>query len=136
MVSRSAACACGNLQHTCEGNPVRVLICHCTACQKRSGSPYGVGAYYPEGQVTISGTSSLFERTSDADRWLKMHFCPDCGSSVFWQIELRPGIIAVAVGMFADPDFPAPIAGVWGQHRWPWVQMPGDIVVHDTGLPT
>jgi hypothetical protein len=134
MASRSAACACGKLHVTCEGEPARVLICHCTACQKRTGSPYGVGAYYPEDQVAIAGTSRLFERTSDAGRWFKNYFCPDCGSTVYWQLELRPGMIAVAVGMFADPEFPAPIASVWGRHRWSWVPTPGGVVVHEAGL--
>ena len=103
MVSRIASCSCGQLKVTCEGDPVRVSICCCGACQKRTGSVYGVAAYFPQAQITsIAGQEKTFLRTSDAGRWLRARFCPECGSTVYWEAEFRPGIIGVAIGALAD----------------------------------
>ena len=48
----------------------------------------------------------------------------DCGSTVFWEPERRPGDLAIAVGAFADPGFPAPEKVVFDHRRHPWVQGP------------
>jgi hypothetical protein len=48
------------------------------------------------------------------------NFCPECGGTVFWEAEQRPELIAVAVGMFADPDFEMPCNSVWEKRQHPW----------------
>jgi hypothetical protein len=49
-----------------------------------------------------------FARSSDDGKAVAFRFCPVCGSTVYWEAERRPDLIAVAVGAFADPGFPAP----------------------------
>ena len=44
---------------------------------------------------------------------LTVHFCPTCGSTVYWEGEGFPGYVAVAIGNFADPNFPGPTIAVW-----------------------
>lgn len=58
--------------------------------------------------------------------YVTLHFCPRCGSTVFWEAARKPEMIAVAVGAFADPEFPAPAKQVYSQHRHPWVTVPVD----------
>jgi hypothetical protein len=53
-------------------------------------------------------------------------FCPTCGSTIYFENEASPGIVAVAIGNFADPNFPAPIISVWEKTRHPWVSLPPD----------
>jgi hypothetical protein len=121
MAIRSAACNCGQLSLTCEGEPVRISMCHCLACQRRTGSVFGTQAWFPSEQITsIAGRSTQFDRAADNGNALSFHFCPVCGSTVYWQAEGFPGLIAVAVGAFADPAFPAPKYSVWKrrQHHW------------------
>jgi len=81
-----------------------------------------VVAYYPAKQVlNIEGTSKVFTRRSDAGRDVRLHFCPECGSTVFWEADFRPDHLGVAVGNFVDPSFPKPTFAVWAQHRWRWL---------------
>jgi hypothetical protein len=128
MLERTAACACGQLRITCKGEPVRVSICSCTACQRRTGSAYSVNVYFQQSSVeAVVGTFKTFTRTSDAGRWLNMHFCPVCGTTVFWEAEFAAAMVGTAVGAFADPSFPAPTAAVWTQDKMPWVAVPEDI---------
>ncbi len=59
MTSRIASCSCGQLRATCQGEPVRISICHCLECQKRTGSVFAVQARYPRESVTIVGRVAL-----------------------------------------------------------------------------
>ena len=53
-----------------------------------------------------------------------VHFCPICGSIVYWEGGAFPGYVAVAIGSFADPNFPAPMIGVWEESRPAWFFLP------------
>ncbi|QGX98043.1 GFA family protein [Roseovarius faecimaris] len=119
---RHAACACGALGLSCRGTPALVSLCHCTQCQKRSGGPFGIAAFYPAEAVEIAGQSTRFTRESDHGHPVDFHFCPVCGSTVFWYPRRKPGMIAVATGAFADPAFPAPTQEVFTEHRHLWVR--------------
>jgi hypothetical protein len=119
---RQASCACGQLKLACEGGPVRISMCHCLACQKRTGSAFGVQARFPRERVKIEGRASQFNRGNS----LTFNFCPICGSTVYWQQSTQPDLIAVAVGAFADPHFPAPRHSVYERRRHPWVSVPAE----------
>ena len=121
MTERVATCACGQLRIACRGGPLKVSLCHCLDCQKRTGSTYGIAAFFPRERVRAEGRASRYERSSDSGHAVAFHFCPDCGSTVFWEPERKPEAIAVAVGSFADPSFPAPTQSVWNERRHPWV---------------
>lgn len=123
-MARLATCACGQLRARCAGEPRKVSLCHCLACQRRTGSTYGIAAFFPRDAVQVDGASRSYERPSDSGFPVRFHFCPDCGSTVFWEPQRMPDAVAVAVGAFADPGFPAPSQAVYGQHRHPWVRDP------------
>ena len=122
-MDREAACCCGALRVTCRDAPSSVSACHCGACQRRTGSVVGLAAFFPEDAVTIAGASKSFTRGSDAGSGVTFHFCPDRGSTVYWRPERKPGIVAVAVGAFADPEFPAPQQAVFEALRPPWLTI-------------
>jgi len=130
MTERHAACSCGQLQLTATGEPVRISICHCLACQRRTGSAFGVQARFPAEHVRTEGRSSDFQRVSDAGETRTFHFCPECGATVFYEDPTTPDVIAVPVGAFADPTFPTPRVSVWEERRHPWVQLP-DGITHE-----
>ncbi len=84
MQGREAACSCGQLRVTTEGDPVRISMCHCLACQRRTGSAFGMQARWPEDRVNVTGRYTEYVRISDADEERTFRFCPDCGATVFW----------------------------------------------------
>jgi hypothetical protein len=126
-MSKTASCSCGQLRVICEGAPLRVSLCHCLECQKRTGSLFGVAARFPPERATVEGRSTEYRRNSDDGNWVTFHFCPVCGSSVWWELEIQPGVVAVAVGAFADPDFPMPVRSVYENRRHRWLELPGNI---------
>ena len=128
---RRASCRCGQLTATCTGEPVRVSVCHCLDCQKRSGSAFAVQARWPVEQVAIKGRSKEWTNTADSGNAITFHFCPECGSTVHYRIDGKfDGLIAIAVGAFADPQFPAPKFSVWEERKHDWVEIVGDEVDH------
>jgi hypothetical protein len=122
--ARRAACSCGQLSLSVEGDPIRISMCHCLACQRRTGSAFGVQARFPRDKVTIEGRSTQYVRTGDSGGQATFHFCPACGSTVYYEIAQLEGTIAVPVGAFADPSFPEPRVSVYEARRHAWVAIP------------
>ncbi len=130
MTTRQATCSCGQLRVTCEGEPVRVSMCHCFACQKRTGSVFGVQARFASEGVRVEGNAAEYVRNGDSGGRVTLRFCATCGSTVCWELDGLPGFIAVAVGAFADPEFPAPKIAVYEARRHPWGEMAALDVEH------
>lgn len=139
-MERSAACACGRLRVRVDGEPSRVVACCCDFCQRRSGGVYPVGAWFDHDQVVeIAGDRSIYngleiEGVGGAfGQGTSYHFCPTCGATVYWTYDTIPDSIpeefaapmartlVVAVGCFADPDFPAPTEHLGEEHRPHWL---------------
>ena len=123
-MQRTAQCQCGALRAIADGEPDFVNVCHCQACQRRTGAVMHSGAYYKKTQVRPEGENKIYARTTESGRTLRFHFCPNCGSSVYWEAELRPEHYGIAVGAFADPNFPMPTYSVWEKTIHPWIVLP------------
>jgi hypothetical protein len=122
-MNRIAHCCCRSLRAETLAEPAFVAACHCTECQRRTGAPFGVGAYFYKEHVRAAGPSKIYVRDGQEGRKVRFHFCPDCGTTVYWDLDVRPDLIGVALGAFADPSFPRPTISVWEQTRHPWVEF-------------
>jgi hypothetical protein len=98
-----------------------VGACHCTECQRRTGAPFGVSTYFRKEQVRTEGPSKVYGRGSASGQKVEFHFCPACGSTMFWYAEAVPDLIGIAFGAFADSSMPRPTFSVWETTRHPWV---------------
>jgi hypothetical protein len=129
MAQREAACHCGQLRLEVAGEPFAVSICHCLACQRRTGSAFGMQAAFKADQVHVVGRFRDYLRVSDeADRKEHVfHFCAECGSQVFYTEPTEPDLIVVSTGAFADPSFPPPTESGYDSRRHPWVGLPASI---------
>jgi hypothetical protein len=131
VTTHTASCRCGQLRATVTGDPVRVSVCHCLNCKKRTGSAFAVQARWPQEQVTIEGRSDTFELVADSGNRATFHFCPDCGSDVHYDINGKfDGQIAIPLGAFDDPYFLTPAFSVWEERKHDWVVISGENVEH------
>lgn len=128
--TRVATCMCRKLKVTAQGEPVRISVCHCLECQLRTGSVFGAQARFPTQSVQVDGKYNTHIRHVDdedgCDRIL-YHFCPSCGSTVFYVIESNPSVTGIPIGAFADPSFPAPKFSVYEARKHSWVEIPGNV---------
>jgi hypothetical protein len=133
MAGREAVCSCGQLRVTADGDPIRISMCHCLACQRRTGSAFGIQARFTAEQVRVVGRYSDYITFSDeADRAERaFHFCPDCGATVFYTEPSAPDLVAVPVGAFADPTFPPPTRSIYESRKHPWLGLPAAMDHHD-----
>ena len=127
MAERTASCSCKKLIARTTEEPIRVSVCHCLACQLRTGSVFGVQARFRREAVSISGDSKQFVREADEGGKTTFAFCPHCGATVFYTGEGMEDFIAIPVGAFVDPTFPSPSFSVYEDRMHPWVAMPQDI---------
>jgi hypothetical protein len=126
MPEREGTCLCGQLRVKVTGEPFSVSICNCRACKRRTGSAFGMQAGFRADQVRIDGRYRDYSQISDeADRKEHiLHFCPECGSQVFYTEPTEPDLVVVAVGAFADPSFPTPTESGYDSRRHPWIELP------------
>ncbi len=131
MTTRTASCRCDQLRATATGEPLRVSVCHCLACKKRSGSAFAVQARWPAEAVVIEGRSKTWVSIADSGNRISFHFCPECGSDVHYEIEGKfDGLVAIPLGAFDDPWFARPGFSVWEERKHPWVEITGNEVEH------
>ena len=126
-VQRTATCSCGALRLVTTGEPVRVGVCHCLACQRRSGSAFAYQARFSREAVSTTGEAREYVRMSDEGERRVFFFCPDCGVTLWYGCDSEPDVIAVPVGTFADPQFPPPMRSTWEERRHAWVVLPDDV---------
>ncbi len=142
MATRTSQCNCGQLSVSYDGpDPARISLCQCRECQRRTGSVFSVQARLPKEHLTIEGRSTTWAfpvtgaepaafRSCDSGG-ASYHFCPDCGSTVYWDIDAAPDVLGVAVGGFTDPAFPPPMIAGFEAYGAEWAMnvsalpMPG-----------
>ena len=130
-MTRTASCRCGQLKATVTGDPVRVSVCHCLNCKKRSGSAFAAQARWPEDRFAIEGKSNSWVIVADSGNEAAFHFCPTCGSDVYYVINGKfDGLVAIPVGAFDDPYFLRPQYSVWEERKHDWVEITGDDIEH------
>lgn len=122
-----AQCRCGALKLNLKEPPKLNVACHCLSCQRRTGSLFGIGAFYAVDTVEISGAATEFVQIGDSGRKVRSYFCPTCGSTVYWKPDALPSMIGVAVGTLAAPDFPAPVLSIFEQSKHHWVRFDGEM---------
>jgi hypothetical protein len=130
MADYRAACCCGRLTVRCSEEPLRISICHCHQCQRRTGSAFSVNLRFADKAVTVAGPSQAFVRRGDSGKNLTFHFCPSCGSTLWWTLEAVPGVVAVAGGSFITSQVPPPRVSVYESCMAPWVRLPDSVTEH------
>jgi hypothetical protein len=129
-----ARCQCGDLTAEISEDAYRLVVaCHCLDCQRRSGSPFGLIAYFPGSSVAIDGPASEFERPTDEGNRLTNGFCPRCGSTLYVRTSKHAMMVGITVGSFADASFPPPVRSVYEQSRHAWIDLPQDLPRHARG---
>jgi len=76
--------------------------------------------------VSLSGESFRYVRVGDEGSRVTFHFCPRCGSTVYYEPEGMEEYVVIPVGAFADPGFPPPGVSVYEVRMHGWVVPPPD----------
>src|SRR6185437_12361055 len=119
-------CHCGSLRYRAKGKPKRVTACHCTFCQRRTGGALSVHVWYDKGNVEIEGGAiGLYQHRSDeSGRWLALHFCQKCATTIMLTIERMPDVYLVTGGTLDDPQSINIDVHTWLRSSPRWMALP------------
>lgn len=127
-------CLCGAVRFTTRGAPMSVSVCHCTYCQRRTGSGFSIPVYFSDDQIKFNGGKlATYEHVSDeSGRWLRSEFCPVCGTTVAWTSQRRPGAHGISGGTYDDPNWLHVERHVWTRSRQKAVAIPEGVEQYET----
>jgi hypothetical protein len=121
MQERSGGCLCGAVRYTLTGAPRAIAVCHCTHCQKQSGSVFSLNLVMREGDYRQSGETRVFVDRGDSGHPVHRHFCGQCGSPLFATIAAAPGKIIVKGGTLDSLEGLQPQTEIYTDHAVAWL---------------
>jgi len=124
MAPYSGGCGCGAIRYTVTSEPLISYLCHCTECQRRTSSAFGLNMQVPtENLVIEKGTPTERIRTADSGNELALNFCNQCGAPLFSRSLAREHIRVIYAGTLDDPSWVPVKLNIWADSALPWVQM-------------
>ena len=115
-------CQCGAVAYQIDQTPLQLNICHCTDCQKQSGSAFGMSLVIkPESFRLIKGRLQEFQVNTDSGREKTCAFCPGCGVRIFNRSQ---ALMSVKAGTLDDTSWLAPDGHYWTRSKQGWTTLP------------
>jgi len=111
-------CLCGDDRYRVRGQPLEAIVCHCTFCQRRTGTAFGVELFFPAENIEFTGgVPKTFEHRNESGRWLRLDFCGHCGTTIGMTAERRPGQrVLMEARLTTAPGTPS--TGTFGPKKW------------------
>jgi len=135
MPKYEGSCLCGAIKYSCASEPVFSAVCHCSACQKATGSAFAVVVGFKKDDFTVSGdTLTTYRHSGDSGTISTRRFCSQCGSGIFAENPLRPGMVTVRGGTLNDRSALKPSAQVYWRDHQKWVEDIGNLPRHETTI--
>ncbi|MDH3701760.1 MAG: GFA family protein [Alphaproteobacteria bacterium] len=124
----TGGCQCGAIRYEVTGAAKQLLACHCSDCQKQSGSAFGMTMVVDEADFRlVQGTVKKFTARTDAGRSKTGVFCPECGSRLYHELEARKGMVSIKAGTLDDTSGLNPTVHLWTDSKQPWVTIPDGV---------
>ena len=129
---RTGGCLCGAVQYDFDAAPIAAVHCHCSDCQKATGSGFATVFGLPETQLNLRGDTHLgsFSLTAVSGQQVTRQFCRECGSPLFTLAENNPGFIWIKAGSLDDPHWLQPTDSCWTQSAVPWAPADAQLIHH------
>ncbi|HEX2543955.1 MAG TPA: GFA family protein [Ramlibacter sp.] len=126
-------CLCGGVRYTVQGRPLRTMVCHCTFCQRFTGSSFYAESIFAREQVEITGLPmrTYDHRSDGSGKLVHLHSCPTCATTVSLTFERSPQIRAISRGTFDDPNWVAIEAHIFTRSAQQGVVLPAGVPCHE-----
>jgi hypothetical protein len=130
-------CSCGAVRYRLAGPPMFVHCCHCTDCQRQTGSAFVINALIETDRVAVlSGVPKPVSMPTDSGRPHDIYRCPDCMVAV-WSDYGRRGVLRfVRVGTLDEPAALSPDVHIYTRSKLAWVRLPEGVPAFDAYYDT
>ena len=122
MPNITGGCLCGRVRYTITAEPIGAALCHCRDCQRYTGSGFEPFVRVPTSALQLQGELKSYTAPGGSGHALIRRFCPNCGSGVINEAQVRPGVTVVLAGTFDDPTAFVPTFEQFCADSPPWVQ--------------
>ncbi len=117
----TGGCLCGAIRYTVAAPISELRACHCTNCQRASGSAGSVNAMLKSADFRLTqGKPKRYTAVADSGRTLYRFFCGDCGSPLYSQRETTPENMALRAGSLDDSSAMRITGNIWTKSARPW----------------
>lgn len=124
-------CLCGTIRFEVAGPESFACFCYCESCQRAAGAPVVAWATYSrESFKTIRGDIRWYNSSPGVTRGI----CRDCGSSITYENEKRPGEIDITLNCLDDPATPTLRAHIWTEDKPHWMQIGDDLPCYEKNI--
>lgn len=121
----SGRCLCGATQYRVTQEPLTIYACHCTDCQKRSGSAFGLSMWVHRSAIEVTkGEAALHTTTTAEGRVVNGRICAHCGTRLWSEPQKRPDFAVMRPGTLDDTSWVRPVAHIWTRSAQPWFAFP------------
>jgi hypothetical protein len=117
-------CLCGAVRYKSDKPALGQAVCHCTHCQRQSGSAFSVLLAVRASALTLVGQPALYEDQGDSGARVHRYFCARCGSPIYTALPASPKVVFIKAGTLDDTSAMAPQTHVWCDSAWPWTVFP------------
>jgi hypothetical protein len=126
MPEMTGGCLCGQVRYSANADPAFVGVCHCKNCQKQTGTAFSVLVGIPKPAMSIQGRVKTFHDTGDSGQAVERNFCPECGSPIFSDVAVMPGVVFIKAGTLDDTSWLDPKMHVYCDSKEHWAPIPED----------
>jgi hypothetical protein len=127
MAHIAGGCLCGNIRYSAKAEPIFVSVCHCTDCQKFTGSAFATVVGVPAPALKVTGTLKTFTKAGDSGKPIHRRFCPDCGAGIVEEADAAPGIVMLTVGTLDDRSWVKPASQIYCDSAQSWVDLGAEL---------
>jgi hypothetical protein len=121
----AGGCLCGKVRYSAEADPIFAGLCHCTNCQKSSGTAFNTVVAVPKPAMKLTGTVRTYEGRGDTGNATYKHFCSECGSAVADEAAVMPDVVMITVGSLDDPSTVKPAMQIYCDSAQSWALVGG-----------
>lgn len=121
--SMTGGCLCGAIRYEISAEPTMQAVCHCSHCQKQSGSAFSTIIGVPEGALAVTGEVRTYVDHGESGGEVLRQFCANCGSPLFSRVAVAPGMVFIKTGTLDDPAGAfRPQVHIFTKSAQPWVR--------------
>jgi hypothetical protein len=118
------ACLCGDIEYSLLEDPLTFYVCHCTDCQRQTGSSFALSMIVRrKGLVTLRGSPREYRVEIPDGRIKEASYCGRCTNRL-WGPSSIAGLVVLEPGSLNDTSWLLPVGHIWTRSAQPWVEIP------------
>jgi len=128
MTQITGGCLYGAVRYSTDVEPIpgRTILCHCTTCQRHSGTAFAAIIAFPAGSIMVTGALKTYtEPGGQSGQPFHRRFCAACGTPLIWEREGADRTLITA-GTLDDKSLFKPKIAIFCASAPPWVPITED----------